>query len=440
MPEVFDHFFRLLRHDRRRAARPRDARPRLPRVQRGRAPSRSTSARTRRRTSPTFERIEPGAGSGCAATWSAPARPTTWLGSSSSTRPSRSSRRLFTPRGPRAQPAGSTRLLLEPLDRLAAATVRDPRLRQILGYPAVFLGTAPDRAPSMYSLMSHLDLVDGVRYPMGGFTTVIDAVERIARAGASDLRSGAAVTAHPGRRAAVRCGVDHEDSDGVADARRRGPRRLGRRPAPHRDAPARRRGVAHLPGALLGAPGRRTRARCSCCSGCAASCRSWRTTRSSSPRDWQANFDAIFGDRTRRCPQTPSLYVCAPSGLDPSVAPAGTTNLFVLVPLPADPSIGRGGIDGAGDPDGRGARGPRDRADRATGPASRTSPIGSSSGARSGPPTSRASTTPGTGRRSDRRTPCGRARSSAPATRARRSRGCSTPARPPSRGSVCRCA
>jgi phytoene dehydrogenase-like protein len=31
------------------------------------------------------------------------------------------------------------------------------------------------------------------------------------------------------------------------------------------------------------------------------------------------------------------------------VAPEGTENLFVLVPLPADPSIGRGGIDGAGD-------------------------------------------------------------------------------------------
>jgi len=43
-----------------------------------------------------------------------------------------------------------------------------------------------------------------------------------------------------------------------------------------------------------------------------------------------------------------------PSRTDASVAPAGHENLFVLVPVPADPvhgpSLGRGGVDGAGDP------------------------------------------------------------------------------------------
>jgi phytoene dehydrogenase-like protein len=35
--------------------------------------------------------------------------------------------------------------------------------------------------------------------------------------------------------------------------------------------------------------------------------------------------------------------------VDAGSAPEGAENLFVLVPLPPDPSIGRGGIDGAGD-------------------------------------------------------------------------------------------
>ena len=35
---------------------------------------------------------------------------------------------------------------------------------------------------------------------------------------------------------------------------------------------------------------------------------------------------------------------------DPSVAPEGYENLFVLVPVAADPSIGSGGINGSGDP------------------------------------------------------------------------------------------
>jgi phytoene desaturase len=56
------------------------------------------------------------------------------------------------------------RLLLRPLSSLAARTVRDDRLRKVLGYPAVFLGASPYMAPSMYHLMSHLDLADGVLY------------------------------------------------------------------------------------------------------------------------------------------------------------------------------------------------------------------------------------------------------------------------------------
>ena len=42
--------------------------------------------------------------------------------------------------------------------------------------------------------------------------------------------------------------------------------------------------------------------------------------------------------------------MCKPSGVDPDVAPDGHENVFVLVPIPADPTIGRGGVDGAGDP------------------------------------------------------------------------------------------
>jgi phytoene desaturase len=64
--------------------------------------------------------------------------------------------------------------------------------------------------------------------------------------------------------------------------------------------------------------------------------------------DWKRNFDAIFGNAPR-VPDDPSLYVCKPSGVDPDVAPDGSENVFVLVPLPADPALGRGGVDGDGD-------------------------------------------------------------------------------------------
>lgn len=66
-------------------------------------------------------------------------------------------------------------------------------------------------------------------------------------------------------------------------------------------------------------------------------------------RDWQENFEAIFGDAPH-IPNPTSIYVCKPSQTDGSVAPKGDENLFVLIPIPADPGIGRGGREGMGTP------------------------------------------------------------------------------------------
>ncbi|BDZ66180.1 hypothetical protein GCM10025877_31180 [Agromyces mangrovi Wang et al. 2018] len=86
------------------------------------------------------------------------------------------------------------RLLTRSLDAHAARTVTDRRLRQVLGYPAVFLGGSPYEVPAMYHLMSHLDLEQGVQYPMGGFRALIDAVAGVARRAGVRVRTDAPVT------------------------------------------------------------------------------------------------------------------------------------------------------------------------------------------------------------------------------------------------------
>ncbi|UXN26968.1 phytoene desaturase family protein [Curtobacterium flaccumfaciens] len=237
------------------------------------------------------------------------------------------------------------RLLLEPLSTFAETAVRDRRLWQILGYPAVFLGTSPYAAPSMYHLMSHLDLADGVLYPKGGITEVISAVERVARAEGAKIIAGAKVeriVVEDG----VATGVVHRDRDGVqhtapadlvvsaADMQHTEMQLLEREHRAHGADHWKKRDPG--PSAVLvylGIDG-------------------------PTPgllhhtlmftADWKANFGAIFGD-DRHVPDPASIYVCAPSETDPSVSPPGTSNLFILVPLPADLSIGKGGIDGAGD-------------------------------------------------------------------------------------------
>jgi phytoene desaturase len=222
------------------------------------------------------------------------------------------------------------RLLLQSLHSRVAMTVSDPRLQQILGYPAVFLGSSPFRTPSMYHLMSHLDLTDGVYYPLGGFRRVIDRIAALATDARVSIRTSA-----PVRRIVVENGaaVGVEGDDGsllradivvsTADLHHTETELLGRE---HQTYPREYwRGRVAGPGALLLYLG----------------------VRGELPqlehhtllfaRDWRANFDAIFGAKTK-VPDVPSLYVCKPSGVDPDVAPAGDSNVFVLVPIPADPA------------------------------------------------------------------------------------------------------
>ena len=237
-------------------------------------------------------------------------------------------------------------LLTTSLSRLTARTVKDRRLRQILGYPAVFLGSSPDRAPSLYSLMSHLDLADGVLYPMGGFTRLIESIAGLAAAEGVEVRTGMTVRRILVEQGAA-VGVEVEGENGRLETLRA-------------DVVVSAADLHHSETVLLEHERDRTYPQ-----------RYW-DARVAGPsalllylgvsgelpqlehhtllfsEDWKGNFDAIFGSPTR-VPDIPSLYVCKPSGVDPDVAPDGTENVFVLVPLPADPALGHGGINGAGD-------------------------------------------------------------------------------------------
>ena len=243
-----------------------------------------------------------------------------------------------------------SRLLTRSLGSHVAAQFTDNRLRQVLGYPAVFLGSSPSRAPSMYHLMSRLDLGDRVLYPQGGFTQLIQVIAALAERHGARLHTGSAVT-----RILVgdtsRRGRPHVT--GVEHAKVGGDRR-----AITADVVVGAADLHHLETALL-PPALQTHPQ-----------QAWRR-RSPGPgavlamlgvegrlpqlahhslffaSDWDRNFGDIFG-RDARVPDPASIYVCKPSESDPTVAPQGCENLFVLVPVPADVAIGRGGDDGRG--------------------------------------------------------------------------------------------
>ncbi len=245
-----------------------------------------------------------------------------------------------------AQTTRLLRLLIEPLDSLTRRTVRDTRLRQILGYPAVFLGSSPRLAPSMYSLMSHLDLVDGVSYPLGGLNRVIERIAELAQAQGAELRTGATVkrilvegdiatgVEIVGKKGKVEV-LDADLIVSTADLHHTETVLLDREEARTYPEEYWERRTAG-PGALL------------LMLGVSGELPQLEHHNLFFAKNWNAGFKAIFGS-IPHVPETLSLYVCKPSGVDSAVAPEGAENLFVLVPIPADPTIGKGGTDRGGD-------------------------------------------------------------------------------------------
>ena len=366
MPEVFDHFLRLLGTS---AEEELDLRPLDPAYRvlcegyEEPLDLRASAARN----ADLFERIEPGAGLGLAR----------YLDSAASTYDMALERFLYTSytspralldRAVLARAPQLLRLLAEPLDRFVARRFQDPRLRQVLGYPAVFLGSSPDRTPSMYHLMSSLDLTGGVLYPQGGFAELIDVVARLAAQHGARLHTGARVTRILTEEPGEDRGAGSPDGRGPAPRRAPGRRAVARgvelRTADGEVLELRAEAVVatadlhHVETELL-PPHLRTFPE------------TWWRRRTPGPgavlvllgvrgalpqlahhtllftRDWDENFGAL---REGRVPSPASSYVCRPSATDPSVAPPDHENLFVLVPVPADASLGRGGVDGTGDP------------------------------------------------------------------------------------------
>jgi phytoene desaturase len=55
----------------------------------------------------------------------------------------------------------------------------DHRAQKILEYAMVFLGNSPSNAPALYSIMSHVDLIQGVYFPEGGMGTMVRGMTRL---------------------------------------------------------------------------------------------------------------------------------------------------------------------------------------------------------------------------------------------------------------------
>ncbi len=320
MPEIFDQYFALLGEDIRNYIELIRLSPSY-RVTYEGNPDQVDMYADLVRDKPTIEKLEPGAG----------AKLDSYLAASKTKYDIATNRFLYknytsvldfvTPevmfQGPRLS-------VFSTMDRYISKRFKSREVQQLLQYPLVFLGASPYNAPALYSLMSHIDFDQGVFYPQGGMYTLIEAMVKIGEKLGVTYKSNAEVTSiriEDGKAVGV------ELADGSfypadtivsnADMHFTETKLL--------EAPYRSKTDSYwdkqvlAPSALLmylGVKGKLPNL-------------AHHNLRFS--KDWKSNFDSIFG--TPEFPSDPSFYVCAPSVTDPSVAPKGDENVFVLVPI-----------------------------------------------------------------------------------------------------------
>jgi len=230
------------------------------------------------------------------------------------------------------------RHLLTSLDGFAGKHVRDELLKKILDFPAVFLGASPYDTPSMYHLMTHVDMNVGVFYPQGGFYKIIESIDKLAQKHGAKVHTNAPVSkivVENGKARGVMVGEIFYEADvvvGTADLEHSETKMLEDKWQTYPSSYWKKKQPG--PSALLlllGVKGELPQL-------------NHHTLLYS--KNWKKNFAKVFkkADGKSEIADPASLYICNPSKTDSSVAPKGYENLFVLVPAAPDPSIG-----GAGD-------------------------------------------------------------------------------------------
>ena len=201
-----------------------------------------------------------------------------------------------------------------------------PRLLQLIEFPILFLGATPQNTPAMYSMMNYAEMVGGTWYPMGGMHKIIEGMVALAEEKGVKILLNQTVehietTNKMARR--VRTDKDVFETDvvvGSADYNHIETALVDPANRNYDDAYWAKRVMA--PSSLLFYLGVSKRI----------------------PKLDHHNlfFDEDFGlhaeeiYETPKWPSKPLFYASAPSKTDPSVAPEGSENLFLLIPVAPD--------------------------------------------------------------------------------------------------------
>jgi len=204
----------------------------------------------------------------------------------------------------------------------AESSFVDPRLHQWLGRYATYSGSDPSRAPATLGCISAVEADDGSWYVRGGLGAIRDALVGVARNSGVELHANSEVSRIIATRRRV-SGVRIGDTDVLADVVicNADAEHLYRDLLPHdrrlRDLQRTERSTSGI-AVLIGVEGR--------------------TPLVAHHNVWfSRDYEREFGDiHSGRIPRDPTIYGCISSVSDPTQAPQGCENWFLLINAPAD--------------------------------------------------------------------------------------------------------
>jgi phytoene desaturase len=212
------------------------------------------------------------------------------------------------------------------MEQIIHRTFTSELLRKVMMFQMVLLGTAPKDAPGMYRLMNHVDFDLGIWYPDGGIGKLPQTIERIAKKHGTVFHFNSPVEKILTKKA-VACGIKLAGGEEVyadivvsdADMHHTETKLLEKELRERDETYWNKRTLA--PSALI------------MYLGVSKTFPSLTHHNLLFSNNWDKNFKQIFNHAD--FPESPSIYVCAPSKTDKTVAPLGHENLFVLVPISA---------------------------------------------------------------------------------------------------------
>jgi phytoene desaturase len=189
----------------------------------------------------------------------------------------------------------------------------DPRLQMMFSFQTMYLGLSPYNAPWLYATLAYMEYGEGVFYPKGGLGSISDMIAKLA----------------VDRGATIRLNSNVRTIDGSTVTLDTGDRITGDIVIANPDMPYAQRELIKKP--------TKRKLRYSCSAHLVymdyeGQLEGFEHHNVLFGADFRGNLQAI-SDRPEM-PKDPAFYLCNSSKTDPSLAPQGHSNLFLLIPVP----------------------------------------------------------------------------------------------------------